>query len=67
MIDLAWEVKESAAHLASASDRISQTEDLVEASLRRHAENLSNAVRSDPLGNASRWLNEDQMGTFLPR
>lgn len=56
--DLAWEVRESAAHLAIASDRVGQTEAQVEASLRRHAEKIEGGSGVDPIGGATTWLNE---------
>uniref|UniRef100_UPI003F496FBF hypothetical protein n=1 Tax=Amycolatopsis sp. CA-293810 TaxID=3239926 RepID=UPI003F496FBF len=58
LIDLAWEVKESAAHLEIAADRIGQTEAETEEALRRHARSITDSGR-DPIGVASGWLNEN--------
>jgi ElaB/YqjD/DUF883 family membrane-anchored ribosome-binding protein len=60
MINLAWEVKESAAHLEIATDRIGQTEAQAEESMRRHSEKLSGGSGRDPIGNANWWLNENR-------
>jgi hypothetical protein len=57
--DLAWEVKESGAHLAIASDRIGQTEAEVEASMKRHAEKISGGSGHEPIREAGDWLNEN--------
>lgn len=54
--DLAWEVKESATHLALAADRTGRTEAEVEASMRRHAEKLGGGSGHDPIGDAGEWL-----------
>jgi len=56
--DLAWEVRESAVHLAIASDRVGQTEAQIEASLRRHAEEIEGGSGLDPIGGANTRLNE---------
>ena len=60
VIDLAWEVRESANHLDIATNRIGQTEAQAEESLRRHAEKLSGGSGRDPIGKASWWLNENR-------
>jgi hypothetical protein len=57
--DLAWEVKESAAHLAIAADQIGRTEAEIEASMQRHAENLSGGSGHNPISEASEWLKEN--------
>lgn len=60
VINLAWEVRESAAHLEIATDRIGQTEAQAEESLRRHAEKLDGGSGRDPIGKANWWLNENR-------
>lgn len=60
MIDLAWEVRESAAHLEIATDRIGRTEAQAEEALRRHSEKLSGGSGRDPIGKATWWLNENR-------
>ncbi|MDT7729693.1 MAG: hypothetical protein QOI21_6269, partial [Actinomycetota bacterium] len=60
VINLAWEVRESAAHLEIATDRIGQTEAQAEESLRRHAEKLDGGNGRDPIGKANWWLNENR-------
>jgi hypothetical protein len=57
--DLAWEVKESGAHLAIAADQIGRTEAEVEESMRRHSEKLSGGSGHNPIGEANEWLKEN--------
>jgi hypothetical protein len=59
VLDLAWEIKESATHLEIASHRIGQTEAEVEAELRRHGAKLHGSGH-DPIGSATEWLNENR-------
>ncbi|WP_439382711.1 hypothetical protein [Amycolatopsis lexingtonensis] len=58
MSDLAWEVKESAVHLQLAAERHGRTEAEITESLRRHARKLEGFVGHDPIGTATRWLDE---------
>ena len=57
--DLAWEVKESAAHLAIAAEQTGRTEAEIEASMKRHAEGLGGGSGVDPIGDASKWVKEN--------
>jgi hypothetical protein len=59
VLDLAWEIKESAAHLEIASHRIGQTEAEIVEALRRHAAKLHGSGQ-DPIGSATEWLNENR-------
>ncbi|MFD8495228.1 hypothetical protein [Amycolatopsis sp. NPDC059657] len=59
-LDLAWEVRESSAHLEIATDRIGQTEAETEAALRRHATKLSEVERNNPIDRADHWLDHER-------
>jgi hypothetical protein len=56
--DLGWEVKESAAHLAIASDQVGRTEAEIEASMKRHTEQLGDGSGHKPISDAGDWLKE---------
>jgi hypothetical protein len=57
--DLAWEVKESGAHLAIASEQIGRTEAEIEASMQRHTEKISGGSGYDPIGGATKWQKDN--------
>lgn len=58
--DLAWEVRESAAHLALASDQIGRTEAEIEASMAKHAQELEAGSGHKPIKDAHDWLESGQ-------
>jgi hypothetical protein len=58
--DLAWEVRESATHLALASDQIGRTEDEIEASMAKHAQELAGGSGHKPIKDAKDWLDSGQ-------
>ncbi len=58
--DLAWEVKESATHLALASDQIGRTEAEIEASMAKHAQELEGGSGHKPIKDAHDWLESGQ-------
>jgi hypothetical protein len=58
--DLAWEVKQSAEHLAIASERTGRTEAEIEASMRRHAEKIRGGSGYNPIGEATEWVNQNR-------
>lgn len=60
MSDLAWEVKQSAEHLAIASEQTGRNEAEVEASMRRHAEKIRGGSGHSPIDDASQWVNQNR-------
>lgn len=60
ILDLAWEVKESATHLALAANDLSQTEAEVEAAMAKHAEQLGGGSGHKPVKDANEWLESGQ-------
>ena len=54
--DLAWEVKESATHLALASEQLGRTEEEIEASMAQHAKMLETGSGHKPIDDARGWL-----------
>jgi hypothetical protein len=58
--DLAWEVRESATHLALASDQIGRTEAEIEASMAKHAQELEGGSGYKPIKDAHDWLESGQ-------
>jgi hypothetical protein len=58
--DLAWEVREAAAHLALASDQIGRTEAEIEASMAKHAQDLEAGSGYKPIKDAQDWLESER-------
>jgi hypothetical protein len=56
--DLAWEVKASAEHLEIATEQTGRTEAQIEDSMKRHAKMLEGGSGYDPIGDATKWVNE---------
>lgn len=56
--DLAWEIKSSGEHLAIAAEQTGRTEAQIEDSMKRHAQMLDHGSGYDPIGDATKWVNE---------